>query len=160
MSTFRTRLQNVAQVFDSFLFIVCQFFSLFLFFFSGRGSETKSRECWRPSPELRLLTYPPLSSSRSSASFTTPIPSHPPGRPAGGAGWWLSPSAALDVLLDDHAAVPEERAGQRLRQSPRVGAGVKGLHVAQRRALAAHDAPGGVDLPVQDDGAAERESVV
>lgn len=96
-------------------------------------------------PELRLLHHPHPT---------------PPGRPAGGAGWWLSPSAALDVLLDDHAAVPEERAGQRLRQSPRVGAGVKGLHVAQGRALAAHDAPGGVDLPVQDDGAAERESLV
>lgn len=91
-------------------------------------------------PELRLLFHP------------HPIP---PGR-----CWWLWPSAALDVLLDDHAAVPEERAGQRLRQSPRVGAGVKGLHVAQRWALAAHDAPGGVDLAVQDDGAADRERVV
>lgn len=53
--------------------------------------------------------------------------------------------------------MPEERAGQRLRQRPCVGGGVKGLHVAQRRTLTAHDAPGGVDLPVQDDGAAEED---
>lgn len=67
-----------------------------------------------------------------------------------------SPSAALDVLLDDDAAVSEEWAGQRLQQSPRVGAGVEGLHVAEGRTLAAHDAPRGVDLPVQDNGTAEK----
>lgn len=66
------------------------------------------------------------------------------------------PSAALDVLLDDDAAVSEERAGQRLQQSPRVGAGVEGLHVAEGRTLAAHDAPRGVDLPIQDNGTAEK----
>lgn len=68
------------------------------------------------------------------------------------------PSAALDVLLDDDAAVPEERAGQGLQEGPGVGAGVERLHVAERRAFAAHDAPRGVDLPVQDGGAAEGES--
>lgn len=64
-------------------------------------------------------------------------------------------SAALNVLFDGHAAVPEERAGQRLQQRPGVGAGVKGLHVAQGRTLAAHDAARGVDFTVQDHGAAE-----
>lgn len=64
------------------------------------------------------------------------------------------PSATLDVLLDDHAAVSEQRAGQGLQQRPRVGAGVKGLHVAEGRPLAAHDASGCVDLPIQDHGAA------
>lgn len=74
-------------------------------------------------------------------------------------GWCLPSrrrlSAALNVLFDGHAAVPEERAGQRLQQRPGVGAGVKGLHVAQGRTLAAHDAPRGVDFTVQDHGAAE-----
>lgn len=67
-----------------------------------------------------------------------------------------APSAALDVLLNDHAAVSEERAGQRLQERPRVGAGVKRLHVAERRTFAAHYSSGGVDLPVQDGGAANR----
>lgn len=67
-----------------------------------------------------------------------------------------SVSAALDVLLDDHAAVSEQRAGQRLNQSPRVGAGVEGLHVAQCGTLAAHDASRGVDFTVQDHSAAQR----
>lgn len=69
--------------------------------------------------------------------------------------WRSHRSAALDVLLDDHAAVSEERAGQRLQERPGVGGGVEGLHVAEGRTLAAHDAPRGVDLPVQDHGAAE-----
>lgn len=67
----------------------------------------------------------------------------------------VASSAALNVLFDGHTAVPEERAGQRLQQRPGVGAGVKGLHVAQGRTLAAHDAPRGVDFTVQDHGAAE-----
>lgn len=68
------------------------------------------------------------------------------------------PSAALNVLFDHHAAVSEERAGQRLQESPGVGARVEGLHVAERWTLAAHDAPCGVDLPVQDHRAAQKES--
>lgn len=62
-------------------------------------------------------------------------------------------SAALDVLLDDHAAVSEERTGQRLQERPRVGARVKRLHVAQGGTLAADDASCGVDFPVQDNSA-------
>lgn len=69
----------------------------------------------------------------------------------------VASSAALNVLFDDDAAVPEERTGQRLQQSPGVGAGVKGLHVAQGWTLAAHDASCGVDLPVQDNGAAQTQ---
>lgn len=68
------------------------------------------------------------------------------------------PSAALNVLFDYHAAVSEERTGQRLQESPGVGARVEGLHVAERWTLAAHDAPCGVDLPVQDHRAAETDS--
>lgn len=64
------------------------------------------------------------------------------------------PSAALNVLFDDDAAVSEERTGQRLQESPGVGAGVEGLHVAQGWTLAADYASCGVDLPVQDNGAA------
>lgn len=59
-------------------------------------------------------------------------------------------SAALDVLLDDHAAVSEERAGQWLQERPGVGARVEGLHVAEGRTLAAHDPSCGVDFSVQD----------
>ena len=75
-------------------------------------------------------------------------------------GWCLAstqpepPSATLDVLLNDHAAVSEERAGQRLQERPSVGARVKRLHVAKGGTFAAHDASRGVDLSVQDDGAA------
>lgn len=73
---------------------------------------------------------------------------------------WLRPgtllSAALDVLLDDHAAMSEEWAGQRLQESPRVGARVECLHVAEGGTLAAHDASCGVDLTVQDDGTAKQ----
>lgn len=72
----------------------------------------------------------------------------------------VPPSAALDVLLDDHAAVSEERTGQRLQESPRVGAGVKSLHVAEGGALTAHDASCGEDLPVQDHSAAELSGVI
>lgn len=54
----------------------------------------------------------------------------------------------------------EERTGERLQQSPRVGAGVKGLHVAQGWTLAADDASGGVDLPVQDSSAAHTHTQV
>lgn len=64
-------------------------------------------------------------------------------------------SAALNVLFDDDAAVSEERTGQRLQESPGVGAGVEGLHVAQGWTLAADYASCGVDLPVQDNGAAQ-----
>lgn len=66
------------------------------------------------------------------------------------------PSAALDVLLNDHTAVSEERAGQWLQERPCVGARVKGLHVAQGWTLAAHDASCGVDLTIQDDGTAQQ----
>lgn len=68
-------------------------------------------------------------------------------------------SAALNVLFDHHAAVSEERTGERLQQSPGVGAGVKGLHVAQGRTLTADYASRGVDLPVQDSGAAQRHGL-
>lgn len=64
------------------------------------------------------------------------------------------PSATLDILFDDHAAVSEERAGQWLQECPSVGARVKCLHAAEGWTLAAHDASRGVDLPVQNDGAA------
>lgn len=68
-----------------------------------------------------------------------------------------SSSAALNVLFDDNAAVSEERTGERLQQSPGVGAGVKGLHVAQGWTLAADDASCGVDFPVQDNSAAQTQ---
>lgn len=44
----------------------------------------------------------------------------------------------------------KERARQALLQRPHVGTGVEGLHGSQRRALAAHDATGHIDLPIQD----------
>lgn len=66
------------------------------------------------------------------------------------------PSAALDVLLNDHAAVSEEGAGQRLQERPRVGARVKCLYVAKRWTLAAHDASRGVDLTIQDNCAVQQ----
>lgn len=69
------------------------------------------------------------------------------------------PSATLDILFDDHAAVSEERAGQWLQECPSVGARVKCLHVAEGWTLAAHDASRGVDLPVQNDGTAWRDKV-
>lgn len=62
----------------------------------------------------------------------------------------VSASAALNVLLNNHAAVSEERAGHALLQRPHVRTGVKGLHGSQRWTLAAHDAACHVDLPVQD----------
>lgn len=68
-----------------------------------------------------------------------------------------APSAALNVLFDDDTAVSEERTGERLQQSPAVGAGVKGLHVAQGWTLAADYASCGVDLPVQDYSAAQTQ---
>lgn len=64
-------------------------------------------------------------------------------------------SATLNVLLDDHTAVPEEWAWHALLQCPGVGAGVKGLHVAQRRTLAAYNASCSVDLPIQNYGTAQ-----
>lgn len=66
-------------------------------------------------------------------------------------------SAALNVLFDDDAAVSEERTGEGLQQSPGVGAGLKGLHVAQGWTLAADYASCGVDLPVQDNSAAQTQ---
>ncbi len=62
----------------------------------------------------------------------------------------VSASAALNVLLNNHAAVSEERTGHALLQRPHVRTGVKGLHGSQRWTLAAHDAARHVDLPVQD----------
>lgn len=61
-----------------------------------------------------------------------------------------SASPALNVLLNNHAAVSKEWARQALLQRPHVGTGVEGLHGSQRRALAAHDATGRIDLPIQD----------
>ncbi len=62
----------------------------------------------------------------------------------------VSASAALNILLNNHAAVSEERAGHALLQRPHIRTGVKGLHGSQRWTLAAHDATRHVDLPVQD----------
>lgn len=59
-------------------------------------------------------------------------------------------SSALDVFLDGDTAMAEQRAGHALEQRPRVGAGVKGLHVSQGWALAAHHPSCGVDLSIQD----------
>lgn len=64
-------------------------------------------------------------------------------------------SATLNVLLDDHTAMPEEWAWHALLQCPGVGAGVKGLHIAQRRTLTAYDASCSVDLPIQNHGTAQ-----
>lgn len=70
-------------------------------------------------------------------------------------GWDAVPaSAALNVLLDDDAAVSEHRAGHVGEQGPRVGGGLVGFHVAQRRPLAANDASGGVDLAIEHHSAA------
>lgn len=62
----------------------------------------------------------------------------------------VSASTALNVLLNNHAAVSKEWAGQALLQSPHIDTGVEGLHGSQSRALAAHNATGRVDLPIQD----------
>lgn len=66
----------------------------------------------------------------------------------------VSGSAALNVFLDNHTAVSEERTGQILLQIPHVHDGIKTLHASQSRTLAVHHPTAGVNLPVQNHSAA------
>lgn len=117
----------------------------------GVVGRVEAEGCWHQTQRLWA--------DRSGSTLLSPIVPTPPEL-----GWYRlptprAPSAALNVLFDDDAAVSEERTGQRLQESPGVGAGVEGLHVAQGRALAADDASCGVDLPVQDNSAAQTTQV-
>lgn len=68
---------------------------------------------------------------------------------------FLRTSAALNVFLDDDAAVSEHGAGHVGQEGPRVGRRLVGFHVAQGRPLAANDAARGIDLAIKHHGAVE-----